>query len=204
MITEKNTIKTEFSDFKRVQKVLWQKLYICSIAALVVGVIGVIAYVVLSTVWETLYEYSPVWCEALLVFAVPLGLGIVFTLTFRSLFKQGEKLSGTTNVYEFYSDCFMVRELHGGEETGVFRAEYNRVIKTTEKERYILIRYLNKNQAWPIDTTTFSETELNTVKKLLRLSVPQNAETTELASSAECGAQISLSETQTQNEGEIQ
>ena len=97
MITENNTIKTEFSDFKRVQKALFQKLFVCSVVALIIGAIGVLAYIILATVWETLYEYTPAWCDALLVFAVPLGIGIVFTLSFRSTFKQAEKLAGSVN-----------------------------------------------------------------------------------------------------------
>lgn len=201
MITEKNIIKTEFSDFKTFQKTLWQKLYICSIVALAVGICGVLAYIVLSTVWETLYEYSPAWCEALLVFAVPLGIGIVFTLTFRSMFKQSEKQSDLTYVYEFYSDCFIFREFRGGEETAVVRLEYNRIVKAKEKGQFVVLRQLG-GASLPIDKTKLSEAELNTLKKLLRLPVPQNAEITELASSAECGAQIALVETQTHSQGE--
>ncbi len=199
MVTEQNTIKTEFSDFKKLQKFLWQKLYICSIISLVVGVIGVLAYIIVSTVWETLYEYSPAWCEALLAFAVPLGIGIVFVLSFRSTFKQGEKLADAANVYEFYSDCVMIRELHGGVETGVARMEYAKIAKTAEKGQYLLIRYIGGGSALPIDKTTLSQTELNTVKKLLLLEVPQNADIKELASSADCGAKVTLTTTNPQN-----
>lgn len=202
MITEKNTIKTEFSEFKILQKFLWQKYYICSIVALVVGIAGVLAYIVLSTVWETLYEYSPAWADALLAFAVPLGIGIVFVLTFRSTFKQGDKLADATNVYEFYSDCLMVHELHGGVETGVARLEYNKIVRASEKGKYLLIRYIGGASALPLDKTTLSEDELNAVKKLLRLAVPQNAEIIGLASSDDCGARVALPETQRQNKGE--
>lgn len=202
MITEKNTIKTGFSDFKRLQKVLWQKLYICSIAALAVGAAGVLAYIILSTVWETLYGYSPAWCEALLAFAVPFGIGIVFVMTFRSTFKQGEKLSDAANVYEFYSDCFMVRELHGGVETGVARIEYGRIVRVKEKERYLLVRYIGGGAALPIDKTALSEEELNTVKKLLRMQVGQGASVIGLASSADCGAQVAVAEPNGQIKGE--
>lgn len=199
MVTEQNTIKTEFSDFKKLQKFLWQKLYICSIVSLVVGVIGVLAYIIVSTVWETLYEYSPAWSEALLAFAVPLGIGIVFVLSFRSTFKQGEKLADAANVYEFYSDCVIVHELHGGVETGVARMEYTKIAKTAGKGQFLLIRYICGGSALPIDKTTLSQTELNTVKKLLRLEVPQNADIKELASSADCGAKVAITTTNPQN-----
>lgn len=193
MITENNTIKTEFSDFKRVQKALFQKLFVCSVVALIIGAIGVLAYIILATVWETLYEYTPAWCDALLVFAVPLGIGIVFTLSFRSTFKQAEKLAGSVNEYEFYSDCVIIREINNGKEVAGRRTEYNR-INTTQKGQYLLIRYLNNNQALPIDTATLSERELNTIKKLLRLDVPEGAETIQLADAKDLQISVDLSQ----------
>lgn len=204
MVTEQNTIKTEISDFESVRKTLWQKYFICSVVLLVIGVAGVLAYIILSTVWETLYEYSPAWFDALLIFAVPLGVGLVFTLSFRSTFKQVKKLSGIKDEYEFYSDCFIVREQQDGEEKAVIRIEYNKIVKTKEKGKFIFTRQLGGGSAFPIDITALSQVELNTVKKLLKLPVPQDAEILELASSADCDAQIAVSEIHTQNEGEIQ
>jgi len=196
MITEKNTIKCEFSDFEKVQKAVSRTFFICSLVALIVGCVGVLAYIIVGTVWETLYGSSPAWCEALLVFAVPLGFGIVFVLAVKSQIKQSKKLEGTTNAYEFFSDCLIIHELHGGVETGVARADYKKIIKTSQKGQYLLIRFLDRNSALPVDTATLSGKEINTVKNLLSLKLSPEAETLELANYSADNAEISLTDKQ--------
>lgn len=46
----------------------------------------------------------------------------------------------------------------------------------------------------PIDTATLSEMELNTIKKLLRLDVPEGAETIQLADAKDLQISVDLSQ----------
>lgn len=191
MITERNSIISEITDMAKVKRETNRLYAVLSAISLVVGTIGIIAYIVLGTVWETLYEYTPKWCDALLVFAVPFALGLVFTLTLRSQSKQIKK-SNSANVYEFFADGMLIRETRGGEEVAVVRADYNKILKISENWKYIKVRFINVFASLPIDKSTFTEEELFTVKKLLSLKIPQDARTLELAPCSESFTEISL------------
>lgn len=161
MITQNNTIKCEVSDFVKVQKELSAKLFYFSLAALIIGIAGTLAYIVLGTIFE-----DAGWVEILLVFCVPLAIGLVFLLSRRSLIKQSLKNIGSTNIYEFFSDCLIMRETRGGMEIAVVRVNYGDIVKVKETANYIFFFYRIKSTAYPIDKSTLTAAEINTVKKL--------------------------------------
>jgi len=192
MITQNNTIKTEFSDFVGVQKKISSTLKIISIILLVTGSLGLVAYIAVSTALETIYESAPVWCEALLVSAVPFAFGLIFLLTINARIKQSGKNAGTVNSYEFFSDCLVIRSSRAGMQLGVFRADYSKIIKTAEKGGYLLFYYAASAAVFPLDKTKLTAEELNTVKKLLRARLPEGAQTLNLSSFAETTQELSV------------
>lgn len=192
MITEKNSIKTDFSKFEEVQYLLTQKLFIGSVIALIVGAVGLAAYIATSVTYETLYGFSPAWCEALLVFAVPFVCGLISLITIRSQRKQSRKNSDATNVYEFFADCVILRELRGGVEVGVLRVGYTQVLKVREKKDYLLFYYVTKTSAFPIDKSKLSEAELNTIRKLFGRRISDGENAVELAAFGYGNGKMSL------------
>lgn len=192
MVTQSGTIKTEFSDFGGMLTALRKNAKIGLIIMLVIGAIGLVAYIAVSTVLETNYESAPAWCDALLVFAVPFAFGLVFSIIFTALEKQARKNVGAVNIYEFFSDCFIIRGARGGMQTSVFRAEYAKVTKVFEKGNYLIFYYTASTLLFPLDKSQLTEEELNTVKKLLRAPVPQDAQTLDLPAFGANGEQLSV------------
>lgn len=189
MITENNSIKTEVSDFVAVQKEFSHKLNILSIIALITGGAGLIAYFVLGVFFD-----EAAWVDALLVFAVPFTLGLVFVFASRTQIKQSQKNTGSTNVYEFFSDCLVMRELRFNAEIAVVRVNYGDIFKVKNTEHYLFFFYRVKNLAYPVDKTKLSPVEVNTIKRLLGDKTDENAEVLQLSS---CGsAEINLNNNQ--------
>lgn len=180
MVTEKGSIINRTVLSEKVQKQNSRTLFIVSLICLIVGAIGLAAYIGVSTYLETVYEDAPAWCDALLVFAVPFAFGLIFLLTIHSLVKQARKNSGVINEYEFFADCIMAREIRGEETTANVRMEYAQILKTKEKGDYLFFYYQVKQFLYPVEKATLSTDELNTVKKLMRAPVPAGAKILEL------------------------
>lgn len=168
MITEKGTIITEFGDFYNLQKQLVKKPMIISIILLAVGSVGLAAYLIISFAFTWLYDQTPAWSEFLLLFALPFGLGVVFVPTLKARVKQSIKNTGRKNVYEFYSDCIIAKEISGGVTVATVRFDYAKIVKLKEIENYLFFCYEVKSLAYAIDKNTLDEKELATVKNLFK------------------------------------
>lgn len=181
MVSEKGCIVSECVMSEEIQKKFSHKLYIASVISLVIGSVGLAAYLVTSVSYDFIYDFIPEWCNAFLLFAVPFGFGLVFLLTLKSQIKNSRKLEGIKNVYEFYSDCILARELRGGLQTGVVRFTYDNIVKTKDDEDMLYFYYQVKTLAYPLEKNSLTPAELNTVKKLLGMPVGADEELLELA-----------------------
>lgn len=180
MVTEKGSIINRTVLCEKVQKQNSRTLFIVSLVCLIVGAIGLAAYIGVSTYLGTVYDDAPAWCDALLVFAVPFAFGLIFLLTIHSLVKQARKNSGVINEYEFFADCIMAREIRGEEVCATVRMDYAQIVKTKEKGEYLFFYYQVKQFLYPIEKAALTTEELNTIKKLMRAPVPEGAEIIEL------------------------
>lgn len=78
--------------------------------------------------------------------------------------------SKITNEYEFEENYFNVISSKNGEEFGRQKVYYKDIYKVKEKEEYIFI-YINKINAYIIDTTNSNEEDLKIIKNLLNLKI---------------------------------
>ncbi len=177
MVTERNSIYVQFKITEEAQKKLSKKLYIFSVVMLVVGCVGLAAYLILAVVFEN----PPAWTEAFLAFAVPFGVGLVFLLSVRSQLKQVRKFSGAVNGYEFYSNKLIYEEWRGGEKLATTGVDYNFLTSAKQKRGFLLFYYALRASNFVIDKSSLTEAELNTIKKLLKMQIAENAETLQLS-----------------------
>lgn len=192
MITQSGAIKTEFTDFTGMQKKYHATLKTVSIILLVIGSLGLVAYIAVSTVLDTTYENAPAWCDAMLIFAVPFAFGLVLIIIIQAQQKQARKNVGAVNIYEFFSDCIIIRGGRAGLQTGVFRAEYAQVTKVKEVGNYLIFYYAANVSLFPLDKTQLTEEELNTIKALLRAPVQEGAQTLELPAFSQTQQELSV------------
>lgn len=153
-----------------------------SIVASAIGGAGLIAYIVLATIFggDGLFG-GPAWVSAFLIFALPFTLGLIFALSIRSL----EKLKGTLKddffSCEFFSDCFLITESRGGENMSVRKEFYGNIVRAKLKGGCILT-YASDGNMVPAKISNLSAEQLNTLKKLFNLPLEEGAKTLELGS----------------------
>lgn len=180
MITEHGSVLTEKITAGEARKALTKNLKWLWIALLIVGAIGIAGYIFAVTFWEEVYGRAPEWAEIILwLSAIPFAVGLIFTLATNSQKKADLKTANIQSSSQFFADCIIYREFRDGEQIGVIRLDYNNILRVKERGGFL---YLTVAQgiSYPVLAAGLTETELNTVKKQLKMPVEQGAQTIEL------------------------
>ena len=148
----------------KVQRQISKKLYISSIVCLVIGIIGVILYIVLSTI------YQNSWADLLLLFAIPFGFGLTFFITLDTNYRI-LKNTAMVNFYIFDDDYLFVTTIKDNENVGSSQIPYNSITKIKENKLYLFI-YINKVSALPVEKASLSEEDINYIKS--KINTNQN------------------------------
>ncbi len=143
--------KTELT--ASMQKELNQKAKTVFILLLVIGSIGLLAYIVFGTV----YENEPFWVKYFLASAIPFGIGLVFLITVNKL-QKSFKNADIYNVYEFFDAYFTVNTFENGENKASAKVYYKDISKITSTKNYIFL-YLQSKQALPVLKSPLSPEE---------------------------------------------
>lgn len=109
-----------------------------------------------------------IWSTYLLVFCLPLGVGIGYLYLIR---KNIKTVSSQTheNFYTFEQDYFNVKTLRNGEEIGNSKIYYKDLVKVKEIGKYIFL-YINQASAMPIDKTTLKDDDLILLRAFLKIN----------------------------------
>ena len=158
MIECKTTVDEHVQgDILRVQKIL-------CIVMLVVGIVGIIAYIVLQTIFDNSL------LNILLLFAVFFGFGLVFTIsTTNTIKKAGE--NPFTNTYSFDVDTLSIECKRGEEIVATITTKYSEFYKVKETDRYLLL-YPSKLAVYPVLKSNLSENDLIEIRRLLKITEP--------------------------------
>lgn len=155
------TAKTDIN--KEIQKELSRPLYIMSIVTLVIGIVGMVAYVVLGTIFD-----NPE-IEYMLAFSFPFAFGFVLLITINKLCKNADKIP-QYNQYTFEEEYFMVTTYRRGENVGTVKLYYKDLAKSRESKNYIFM-YLNKYSAVAVAKDQLSCDELILLRSFLGLKL---------------------------------
>ncbi len=151
--------KTEIS--REVQAELFKNAKIAYIIALVIGSVGLLAYIILSVFIESPY------LDALLLFAIPFGFGLVFLISINITIKKAEQ-NKAENEYVFDDEFFAVTSSRNGDVVGTSKTYYKNIYKAKENKTFILI-YLNRQQVFPIKKANLTDDQLAEIKSLLKI-----------------------------------
>ena len=178
MITEDGSIKTENIAVAPALDLYRKKLKTIAVWALVAGAVGLIAYIAVSFSFEMKKGYTPLWVDALLIFAVPFALGLIGFITIVRL-KKREKRENHTGEFVFYADCFFYRYKTAShpEITGE-KFFYADAVLKRENEQYGYIFVKSKGLLLVFGKAGLNDMEINTVRKLYNLAA--DGETKEL------------------------
>lgn len=171
MITERSSILSDKTSAGAARGSLLKKISWLWIVLLVIGAALLIGYIAASTVYEELNGKAPWWGDLLLFGgAIPFAIGLIFTLATRSQLKADRKTEQIITHCEFFSDCFILREFKEEEQVGVLRIDYKNVLRSKQRGEYIYV-YIAQAVAYPVWVKSLSDSELFTVKKLLKIPV---------------------------------
>ena len=180
MITEYGSVLTEKTTAGEARKALAKNLKWLWVALLVVGAVGVVTYIFVATFWGEIYGYEPVWAEIILVVsAIPFAVGLIFTIAVRSQKKIDSKTDNILTSSEFFSDCILFREFKDGEQVGVLRIDYAKILRIKHRGNFLYFG-ITQGVFYPVFIGGLSETEVNTIKKQLKILLDNNADILEL------------------------
>lgn len=143
-----------------VQKEILKKQMLISKILLIIGGIGSLLYIILGTIFEN----AP-WTEYLLIFAGPLGIGIVLLVYYKKIIKKVQA-SPFTNEYEFKEKMLsVVSKNNSNEISSKGEIAYTTLLKLVETIDYLFI-YVNQKSVFPILKSSLSEEDTKKVKDI--------------------------------------
>ena len=146
---------------KKVQIELSKQPKINSIIAIIVGAIGLLLYIVLSAFFESML------LNFMLLFAIPFSVGLTCLITINKTIEKFKNVD-VLNKYVFESDFVTITSFKNNEQVGMSKVYYSQILKIKQTETFIFI-YPSKTSAYPVVKQALSETELATLKNLLKI-----------------------------------
>ena len=146
----------------KAQKALSNNTMIASIIALVIGALGIVAYVILSTFINNSY------IDILLIFCIPFAIGLIYVITINKNIKA-VAVNQFTSEYDFDTDYFNVTSSMNGDIVGTQKVYYRDLYKIREKDEYIFI-YINKFNVFIVKKSNISGEDLIALRSLLKLT----------------------------------
>lgn len=148
------------------QKALNRKRFITYVVMLVVGSVGLFAYLAISVALES----GPKWLDYILwTSAVFFGFGLVFLLVLNKTNKKVEE-SQRVNNYVFFKDFMLITTYCKGEAISSLKQYYHEIVKVKETKDYIFL-YLSSNLAYPLLKKDLKEEDKNTILSYIKSAI---------------------------------
>lgn len=122
-------IKCSVKIDEEVQKAISRKTYFFGILCLTIGLLGILGYLFTSFLEEEKSIY-----EIMLIFALPLGIGICLLLIVKKLVKEA-KNQEVVNIYEFDYGFVNINSIKNGENIGALKIYYNEFTKLRDTKK---------------------------------------------------------------------
>lgn len=173
MLNDNKSITTSTVEVSLPLRVYRRKFALISLILLIVGLLGVIAYIAVGTWYDIKYGNEPLWIKLMLISAVPFALGLIGFITVIRLNKRAKRENDFSHC-EFYGDCFF----YNTEKKSSEKFAYSDAVLKSENEKYGYIYVFSRAYFAVFSKEELSERELNTIRRKFRKST--DGETVEL------------------------
>lgn len=157
-------VKTELN--RDVQKELAKTHTIVTWCMLIVGAIGSLIYIFSDFIFGVTQ-----WTEYLIVFVLPLGLGIGLLIFIKRNLKAVDQVNNV-NCYSFDLERVTIVTLRNNENVGEVKVYYKDLVKTKETEKYFFL-YINAVSAFPVLKANLTVLEQSEIRMLLNIKNKQ-------------------------------
>ena len=147
--------------------------------SLIVGIIGLLAFIIVNVVCLEEGEKS-FWLEMLLLFAAMLfALGLVIPLALKIMTKKSmENLYNVVNRYVFEEEYLLVSSYRGEEKIAEAKHYYTEFSKIKKTQNYVYL-CLGLRGAYPIEIAALTGEQLSRILSLKKKKVVLGKQTTE-------------------------
>ncbi len=130
--------------------------FFCKIA-FIVGIIGLIAYVLIG-VFAYEEGEEPRWLEIeLILSSISFAIGLVIPITLRTMTKKSlANIHNVVNTYDFSDEYVLVTSKRGEEKIAEVKNYYREITKVRLTENYVYL-HLGLRGAYPIARTALTE-----------------------------------------------
>lgn len=135
------------------------------IIAVVAGIIGLLAYIVIPK--EMLLMEILLWISS-----CAFGIGLVLLISINTVNKKASD-NKIVGEYELEETFMIINAFKNGEQISSAKVYYKDLIKTKETENYLFL-YPNKQTAYPVPKNKLTPEELSLVKVWIQASKNQN------------------------------
>lgn len=142
---------------QNLQRELNEKAWIYSLISLIVGAIGLMAYIIVGAFFEAF------WLEVLLwFFAFAFGVGLTIFVSINKVNKNASAKNMTDNI-ELQENFLIEETVVNNEVVSTNKVYYKDILKIKETENYLFL-YVNKTNAVPIPKKEFAGEDLSKIK----------------------------------------
>lgn len=147
----------------KMQKALNLKLFIASIVLLIIGIVGLLGYLILSIG----FRMDTIWLDILLwVFSISFGYGLIWML---SVIRTNSAVADEQkeNNYMFFEDYVLITTYFKGENIGSIKLYYKEIKKIKQTNDYIFL-YRSFRIVYPVSKQNLNQQDCETVLSLIK------------------------------------
>lgn len=153
------TVRTKIDEAS--QKILTKKIRVGSLISMIIGIVGLLIYIILSINFENLN------LDFLLFFSIPFAIGLVLLITIHKNIAKTASYQWI-NEYVFEKNAIHISTIKNEDVIGTHKLYYKDIYKVKEYDDYLFI-FINKANAYILKKSNTTELELNKIKELINL-----------------------------------
>ena len=139
------------------QKEANEKVWIISLTSAIIGVVGLISYIILSIFFKS------IWLTLLLcVMAFAFGFGIVYMFVINRINKKSVNKESTDEL-EIFEDYIDLKTIKNGEVIVTLKTYYKDLFRIRETKNFLFL-YINRSSALAVPKKVFTPEEYLTIK----------------------------------------